>query len=51
MKNLSDTIFLQFNTRLLNLKKKTYLPDYVHREGSDEKITVSTVVHKMFRFP
>lgn len=31
--------------------RKTYLPDYVHRKGSDEKITMSTIVHKMFRFP
>lgn len=31
--------------------KKTYLPNYVHREGSDEKITVTTVIHKMFGLP
>lgn len=31
--------------------RKTYLPNYVHREGSDKKITMTTIVHKMFGFP
>lgn len=34
-----------------NIRQKTYLPNNVHSKGSDKKITMTTIVNKMLRFP